>query len=801
MSPLGLMLRLSAVVVPVLLIARPLGDPADALRGFVPPEAHSVDLEGRHTEGLDFDVVAAKQASRDQLNAGFSASALTNGAGLPPTGIVAAQAVAAPASQLGGFTLIGSVAVLGAEESMVTRQDTGWGITPVANLAAITSRFIQVFGDDYDQIAVFLSFVDRLSPQALAYLQPVKNDVRGLGMGLFDRTDTFGSKGRMQAVLNMKRINLYGRDAAGDPDNGLYPVWAQEAAHRWLVYFQFKRADETMLNASLLGRQNAHWARGVEAQGSIMDGYDWKENSDGTFTPGKRGFRYGRLDQYGMGLIPADQVPPFYLLEDLRDSTGTPVPESARLSAAGRYQAKKVQLTVQDIIRGVGAREPAVDVAAQDLRMGVILLAVPGEDLGRLVGEAFQIDNTRRLWTEFYNTAGEGRGKVCTNLLRPCRGEAFTFGNINLDEGPKPADPDGVVARGEPFTLQVEITNSGDQPARPDVSAQAAGLIFNPPSAAAPLMPGQTTTVTLSGRVRGDAACGQLTTIDLSIAGARGRSRELRDTVIGLRPHKVETFEGAAVPAGWRLDPDGGDAGQAGRWAWGGPERSVAFDYTLQPGAPYSGERAFVTGLSTMEIDNVEGRTTLESAPFSLTGVREPTLSYQVYFVAADFVQEVLVPAPSGVLRVLASIDAKTFVEVDRLTGMATGWQRRVVRLADKLGDGVRTAADVRLRFVAEENSQSMPSVVEASIDEVGIFDEAPSCATLIPETGGGNPDPGGGAGGDDGGGCACAIGAVRPRSTTAAGTFALALGAVALARGLSRRRRQAHGRTPRSER
>ena len=90
----------------------------------------------------------------------------------------------------------------------------------------------------------------------------------------------------MQGVLNMKRIGLYGRDAADDPDNGLYAVWAQEAAHRWLVYFRLRREPPTAANSeALLGRMYAHWKNNVQADGSIIDGYAWNDNGDGTFTP------------------------------------------------------------------------------------------------------------------------------------------------------------------------------------------------------------------------------------------------------------------------------------------------------------------------------------------------------------------------------------------------------------------------------------------------------------------------------------------------------------------------------------
>jgi hypothetical protein len=740
----GRALRIAGVALPILLGARPLADPVDAIRAMPVPDPHSVDIWGQHTDGLDFDVVGAKAASRAQLNRFGGPGAL-------------ADEVRNPTGALGGFLLVGSVAVIAADKDLVTPKDTGYGIVG-NNLAVLSTRFIQTFGDDYDQIAVFLAFPDRLSPNALAYQQPVKNDVRGLGLQLFDLTAQYGSKGRMQTVLNMKRINLYGRDAAGDPDNGLYPVWAQEAAHRWLVYFRFRRSDEANPNESLLGRQKAHWARGVEAEGSIMDGYDWKDNGDGTYTPGKRSFRYGQLDQYGMGLRTAEEVKPFFILEDLQDGAGNVIPMNGGVASAGRYKGRRVELTAADIIRAVGPREPAKDPAAQDMRMAVVLLGAPGEDIATLIGEAFQIDTTRRLWTDFYNTAGGGRGKVCTDLLRPCRGEAFGFGEVRLEDADKNAD--GVVSRGERFNLKVEVRNTGDQPARADLRATAPGLTFDEPAAGPMLNPGDTATVTLTGGVGNGAVCGEAMTLDLKIAGARGPSRELRDTVIGLEPKAVESFDGGSAPAGWRVNPDGTDTGTAGRWAWGKPERATtaAYDsnFTLQPGAAFSGERGFSTGLSAMETDNVEGTTTLESPAIGVRGLRSPVLSYQVYFVAATFKAEVLVPEPSGALRVLASADGKNFVEVDRVTGMTTGWQRRVVRLGTKLA-ALKDASEVRLRFVAEETTRATSPVVEATIDEVGLFDEAASCMGDVPEPPAGGETPK--AGGD---GCNCALGATN---------------------------------------
>jgi hypothetical protein len=247
--------RLAAIVVPVLLAGRPLGDDRHALDGREVPEPHAIDVWGEDSGGAVFDAVALKTASRQQLAQGLHLAE-------PRT----------PAAMHSGFITVGSVALMDGEEGVTaTRMGAGFGIAGM-NLHNITSRFIQAFGDDYDQIAVFLSFNDAASTQALAYQIPVKNDTRGLGFPVFDNAKNFGSAGKMQTILNMKRIGLYGRGAADDPDNGLYAVWAQEAAHRWLVYFRLKQVTDTEMTTNLLGRQLAHWKNTVQADGSILDG-------------------------------------------------------------------------------------------------------------------------------------------------------------------------------------------------------------------------------------------------------------------------------------------------------------------------------------------------------------------------------------------------------------------------------------------------------------------------------------------------------------------------------------------------
>ena len=752
--------RFIALALPVVLAPISVGDEQAPPRAPLPP-AHAVDFS------LDHETVpGAAPALRDLLP-------------VPVTPRAATAAAALEGQVLGdGFQIVGSVAVLEGNEHTSVQ-----GAVRHHNLLYISTRFIRAFGDDYDQLAIFLTFFDRDNPRALALAQPVKNDTKGIGNTPYDYSLDFGSaSGRLQSVLNMKRIVLYGRDAAADMENDLYSVWAQEAAHRWLVYFRFQRAGDAEPSTALLGRQLAHWAQGVQSEGSIMDGWSWKDNGDGTFTPLERSVRYGPLDQYGMGLRAEKDVPPFYLLEDLRREDDQPVDKSF-VTRGGRYKGRRLDLTVKDLVRAMGPRQPVTEAAAQDLRMGVVLVTAGGVPTDLAIGEAMRIDRSRRLWVDFYNNAGGGRGKVCTELLRPCRGLALGYGPAaTITRDALVVIGDRGAAPGDRFDLEIPVTSTGDQarPVRLRLEVQGGHLSLDRPEVPLPaIAPGQKFNLRLDGRVAASAPCAQPIRIDLTTveSGARvNPSRGSVEVMVGAVPGPLDDLE--AAPERWRVDPDGTDTSPTGRWQIGAAERSEHLDFVMQPEGAFSGRNALVTGIAkgadAIANDVARGVTTVESPPISLTGLMRPTLSYRVYFVAADFDQEVLIPGTGDSLRVLASADGAAWTEVDQVTGMAVGWQRRLVKLADRLPAAALAGGSLKLRFVAEDGG-AVDNIVEAVVDDVGLLGEAASC---------GQPPPDGGPPRDDAGtvvnpppgDCGCHLGGRAAPTPAAAGTALLVL-------------------------
>ncbi|MDZ4695118.1 MAG: MYXO-CTERM sorting domain-containing protein [Deltaproteobacteria bacterium] len=640
-----------------------------------------------------------------------------------------------------GFVRVGGVAILPGDAATVSSDGTGLGITR-ENLMEISRRFIRSYGDDYDQIAIFLGFTDRKSPMALAYQMPIKNDVRGIGIGIFDSSSDFGSgSGRMQTMLNMKRINVYGIEAATDPNDSLYPVWAQETAHRWLAYLKFRRTGDAANRDDLIGRDAAHWGRWVHTEASVMDGVNWQTNPDGTFTPTERNKRFGLLDQYAMGLREASEVPPFFFLDNFIDENGQAIErEMISISARRKYKANRTDVTMQDVLRAMGPRSPASGGAASDLRMGVVFITPPGVAPAEIVGEAFLVDQTRAPWDGFYNTAGQGRGKVCTELLRPCRGPAFEYSNAKLT---KPAGVSATVSPGDAAVYSVDVTNRGTEQGIADVSLRALfGLQFDGTrNKTPPLAPGATTTLSWTAMVPADAPCFAPIRVEHESVAPLGPSRGNTTVTVGMIPSRVYDFESNDSSAGWTVNPDGMDTATAGAWELGRPEKTVATilpGFVIQPGAAFSGINAFATGLAAGENEAANdldfdrgkltvGRTTLQSPFFELAGLRNPRLSYHVRFVAVDFDKRVLVPAKMDAMRVFVSPDGTNWTEVDRLTGIALDWEQRIVDLPKLFGTTL--PARLQFRFIAEDDPFS-DNVVEAVIDDVVLHAESPSCTT-----------------------------------------------------------------------
>jgi hypothetical protein len=103
---------------------------------------------------------------------------------------------------------------------------------------------------------------------------------------------------------------------------------------------------------------------------SIMGGYAWRRNSDGTFSRSDYPFivpgGYSALDLYIMGFLPPQRVPVTGVIEDMMDL------------GSNRYQGALVPVRIEDIVAAMGPRIPSSTDSQKKFQMSFYLVHEPG---------------------------------------------------------------------------------------------------------------------------------------------------------------------------------------------------------------------------------------------------------------------------------------------------------------------------------------------------------------------------------------------------------------------------------------
>ncbi|HYK90714.1 MAG TPA: hypothetical protein VE398_18220 [Acidobacteriota bacterium] len=121
--------------------------------------------------------------------------------------------------------------------------------------------------------------------------------------------------GRLQSFINLNSLSIYPSDISariGSLNHSTVSLIGEEWGHRFLAFPAFR--DGVNLSYDLLGRDYGHWNYYLDSEASVMEGNAWKDNGDGTFTTLEDSQRYGRLDQYLMGLRSPENLGSFMLV-------------------------------------------------------------------------------------------------------------------------------------------------------------------------------------------------------------------------------------------------------------------------------------------------------------------------------------------------------------------------------------------------------------------------------------------------------------------------------------------------------
>ncbi|RMG47938.1 MAG: hypothetical protein D6723_15685, partial [Acidobacteria bacterium] len=275
---------------------------------------------------------------------------------------------------------------------------------------AIGQRFYQTHPDDFDFLVVFgaSDYPYDVITNGFAFHAAIQNDVQGIGrsLGTFNGgPEAFGSAGRLQSFLNMNKLSEYPDNPVQTflHTNSTLDILAQETGHRWLAYVQFN--DNGNPSNDLLGRGFSHWSFFHDTDASEMEGNNWLDNGNGSFTSIEATTRYSMLDRYLMGLAAPSEVPPFFYIKDPTETDGRTASSPPEVGVT--VMGTRRDVTVSQIIEVEGQRTPPYPIAPRHFTQAFVLVVPPGSSVS--AADINKLENIRQSWELFFNFITGGR--------------------------------------------------------------------------------------------------------------------------------------------------------------------------------------------------------------------------------------------------------------------------------------------------------------------------------------------------------------------------------------------------------
>ena len=223
----------------------------------------------------------------------------------------------------------------------------------------VKNELINTFFDNnpdlFDFIFVWTNFkVPADKTNEIAHFVPITNKWEGVNKPMLDRSQVYGSFGKLKGVMMMNNINNYEISETSKLNETLNIV-LHEILHQWAAYIEFINEAGQKSKALLRPEDFSHWSNYLGLI-SPVGGLGWVEAGNGTFISSLAQQadtnlrKYSKLDLYLMGLIPKQLMTDVFYIN----------PEPA--GALGNLilgQLKKV--TIDQIIKASGEVKCSID--------------------------------------------------------------------------------------------------------------------------------------------------------------------------------------------------------------------------------------------------------------------------------------------------------------------------------------------------------------------------------------------------------------------------------------------------------
>lgn len=277
---------------------------------------------------------------------------------------------------------------------------------------AVARKFYRTHADTFDQLIVWTDLT--VVNDAFAYETTIANEIRGLGIDVYDLSSGFGSGGRLRSLAIMDWLGKYPDDPSQRflGEGSTLAVLAHEVAHRWLAFFDV-RNHRGEISDELLGRGMAHWSFFLDTDASVMEGNDISDLAGGSFRTVGAMSGYSRLDLYAMGLVGESEVPTFFYVESPMNVSPSRERESAPTLNV-TFNGTRRDVLIQDIVAANGPRVPSTAEATRLHTQAFIYVVGAGRTAG--ADQIDKLDRIRRQWEQFFAQATGGRMRVATEL-------------------------------------------------------------------------------------------------------------------------------------------------------------------------------------------------------------------------------------------------------------------------------------------------------------------------------------------------------------------------------------------------
>ncbi|MFT5435102.1 MAG: hypothetical protein ACI9OJ_005819, partial [Myxococcota bacterium] len=456
---------------------------------------------------------------------------------------------------------VGEIVVLEGDETTVSDLGDGdYGVVLsnfVQNPLAITSQFYQSFPDEFDAVTIFTTFPDGGSQGSVAWYLPIRLSVGGVGATQVDNGQAWGSTAALHGFINMQYVGQYGT-ALTDPTSYVHTVMAQEFGHRWGSFAQYINGANELSNA-MLGRDGSHWASTLQANGSVMDGNELQEISPGNFRVTASNYRFSELDQYIMGLRGPEEVPDWFVVNDAVRNGNLINPEFP-LQVGTTFSGTRENITIEQVIKAHGARNPDHLAAQKDFRLAVVLVTRPGETADDVSVFVDRLEQFRLTFEQAAAAMSDKRMRVCTQVSAPCDSPRLSLAGVEFSE--EQGNGDGEIDPGEVIRLKVSVSSTGFGEAT-NVSVGLGEVdervrVIQQTVSMDNIPEGETLTAadSLLIRVPYDEGCGGQITIPLRLI-TEGRNFPAETAIeVGIDRIVLDTLED---PEGWTINPYGTD--------------------------------------------------------------------------------------------------------------------------------------------------------------------------------------------------------------------------------------------------